>query len=251
MLSVRGTELSPTSQLMVDWIVNLTQGLNGDDESYEAGILLTWALNSMDFMKAPGFSLTGHSMGGGIASAASIVNNVPAVVFNAAGVHEKSIVQDDGSAIIPGGVAPNFLNANKLISHFYVAMQDDGSVLGDTVWNTPDILTFLSMHVAAMPNPPGNLIPIEGLYNLNRPDLVQKGIGELGRLPARPISTDFQISIIWDADLVAKLLHYFSSDIGGMIRSHNLDSVFFGLLHYDVVGFPSWNAYDDLNPDTR
>src|SRR5690606_7883705 len=154
--------------------------------SYEAGILVAWALKSMDATKGKVFKLTGHSLGGGMASAASTVNSIAADVFNAAGVRPLSILQDDGSPIVPGGPAPDLSRANNLISHVHVALADDGSIAGDTVWNAPDILTFLSTHAKALPRPIGHMIGIEGLHNLGFSDRVNKEIPELRDLPAVP-----------------------------------------------------------------
>lgn len=245
-LAYRGTEMGTAGQQIPDWIVNISQGLVGDDGSYEAGVLLAWALKSMDFTKVKLFKLTGHSLGGGLASAASTVNGIPADVFNGAGVHPLSLVQDDGSPIIPNGLMPDLSRAKGLISHFYVPFVDDGSIAGDTIWNAPDILTFLSLHVAAMPNPVGHMIEIEGLHNLRYADRVSKGIQELQKLPATPAEI-----LALPTRQLARLAFYFVADSGVMVGSHGLDSVFFGLLHNDNAGNYYWNAYDESDSRAR
>jgi hypothetical protein len=239
-LAIRGTELNSIPETINDWLTNLYQGLTGDDPSYEAGILLTWALKSMDFMSCKEFRLTGHSMGGGIASAASVTNSVPAEVFNSAGVHPNSLVQDNGDPIIPG-TNPSMGDAASLITHYYIANNVDGSLQGQ--FNQPDVLTFLSTHVRAMPKPPGTLIEIEGFHNQNYPDYIVDGIVELGELPEDPSNLT-----VWTTILAGlNLGHYFGSDLGEMIQSHGMEHIFFGLLHHDDKD-DRWNAYDKNDP---
>ena len=86
--------------------------------------------------------------------------------------------------------------------------------------------------------------------NLKEPDFVKDGIGVLWGLPAAPSELTSK-SLTWTADVLARLLYYYGADVGGMISSHSLDSVFFGLLHYDDASQPSWNAYDESDPRLR
>ena len=44
--------------------------------------------------KGCSFSITGHSLGGGLASAAGLVTGLPTYTFNAAGVHKNTILDD-------------------------------------------------------------------------------------------------------------------------------------------------------------
>ena len=239
-LAIRGTELNSISEAVNDWITNLMQGLTGDDPSYDAGVLLSWALKSMDFFTGKEFRLTGHSMGGGIASAAAVTNSIPADVFNSAGVHPGSLVQDNGDPIIPG-TNPTMDDAVSLITHFYIEYAQDRSVTDH--YNTPDVLTFLSTHVAAMPKPPGRLVPIEGLHNLERADLVEDAIPKLLQLPENPFDLDAWAAIMSGINFA----WYLGTDIGEMIDSHGLEHIFFGLLHNDDEN-DRWNAYEQQDP---
>lgn len=71
-----------------DWKHNLRQGLGLRDAQYDQAIDLAGQAR-----RAYGDDLvvTGHSLGGGLAAAASMVHEVPAVTFNAAGVNARTV----------------------------------------------------------------------------------------------------------------------------------------------------------------
>lgn len=77
---------SPSS--WANWRANLTQAFGFESAQYEQGMQ-----SARDNKKLYGDSLsfTGHSLGGGIASASAIVTGLSAVTFNAAGVHNNTI----------------------------------------------------------------------------------------------------------------------------------------------------------------
>lgn len=77
---------SPSS--LANWWANLTQALGFKSPQYEQGMKSATA----NYEKYGGnLSFTGHSLGGGIASASAIVTGGSAVTFNAAGVHNNTI----------------------------------------------------------------------------------------------------------------------------------------------------------------
>lgn len=71
-----------------DWLTNLRQGLGIDDAQYNQAIALA---QEARLAFGDEVVITGHSLGGGLAAASSLVTEVPAVTFNAAGVHDNTI----------------------------------------------------------------------------------------------------------------------------------------------------------------
>ncbi len=66
-----------------DWSHNMLQAFGMPSRSYNSAIKL--GTNLADY--TDNLSLTGHSLGGGLASAASVVTGKPATIFNAAGLN--------------------------------------------------------------------------------------------------------------------------------------------------------------------
>jgi len=75
------------SQTGEDWLNNFQQGTGLDSESYNKALAIGQRLSRSD---AP-VVLTGHSLGGGLASAAAVASGRPADTFNAAGLHGDTI----------------------------------------------------------------------------------------------------------------------------------------------------------------
>jgi len=71
-----------------DWLNNLAQGVGLDAAQYNQAIAL-----AKDAKLAFGDELviTGHSLGGGLAAAAALAADMPAVTFNAAGVNDATL----------------------------------------------------------------------------------------------------------------------------------------------------------------
>ena len=90
-LAFAGTD--PTS--VSDWATNAQQGMGGLSAQHLQAIALAQHLASA--VGSENMVLTGHSLGGGLASTASVATDVPAVTFNAAGVHPNTV---------PGGRSP-------------------------------------------------------------------------------------------------------------------------------------------------
>ena len=78
-LAYAGTDFSS----LADWKANILQGLGLESTQYT---------NAIDIAKSYGaITFTGHSLGGGLASAAAIYTGGTGVVFNAAGLHNNTI----------------------------------------------------------------------------------------------------------------------------------------------------------------
>ena len=98
MLVFEGT--SPTDAR--DWVHNVGQGGGNVSRQYELAIGLTRELKDN-----LGFELTlaGHSLGGGLATASSLVNGVNAFVVNPAGVHPNTLARHNA----------DFTRSNELV----------------------------------------------------------------------------------------------------------------------------------------
>ncbi len=71
-----------------DWKHNFGQGLGFRDAQYDQAIAVA---REAKLAFGDRLVLSGQSLGGGLAAAAAMVNEVPAVTFNAAGVHDNTI----------------------------------------------------------------------------------------------------------------------------------------------------------------
>ncbi len=81
----RGTEMTN----LEDWINNGQQGLDKESKYYKQ------AVNIGKKIKKEGLpvEIAGHSLGGGMGSAAAKVSGMPAITYNAAGLHENTLTR--------------------------------------------------------------------------------------------------------------------------------------------------------------
>ena len=82
-----------------DWVTNGRQGLGLETDYYNRAMSLA---STLQFGGMRNFEITGHSLGGGLASAASAVTGAPTITFNAAGLHPdtaRRYVQQHGGAV--------------------------------------------------------------------------------------------------------------------------------------------------------
>lgn len=82
-LSYKGTDVTSP----VDWANNFTQGVGQPTEFYNRAMDLAMEVNRATDGR---FELTGHSLGGGMATAASAVTGASATTFNSAGLHDET-----------------------------------------------------------------------------------------------------------------------------------------------------------------
>ncbi len=71
-----------------DWLVNLGQGLGFETTHYNQAMTLA---RQAKVAFGDDVVITGHSLGGGLAAAAAVATDTPAVTFNAAGVHDRTM----------------------------------------------------------------------------------------------------------------------------------------------------------------
>ena len=180
-----------------DWPHNFGQGLGFQDAQYEQAIAL-----AQDAKRAFGDNviLTGQSLGGGLAAAASMANEVPAVTFNAAGVHDRTLERYGLDAEVlkreaEQGLIRTYHVRNEILTH----LQEDSIPLK---WAMPDA----PGHKIELPDPDPltffeRLVP--GKMLMHRVDLhfieTVMEAQDLAQLQARERSPGIGPSIIGDA----------------------------------------------------
>ncbi|QDI04828.1 DUF4150 domain-containing protein [Xanthomonas cerealis pv. cerealis] len=76
-----------------DWSNNLSQGLDNNSTYYERAVKIGDKLGK----SGASAHLAGHSLGGGLASAAARASGLPATTFNAAGLHPNTVARYGGT----------------------------------------------------------------------------------------------------------------------------------------------------------
>jgi hypothetical protein len=127
-----------------DWKHNIGQGLGFADAQYAAAIQL-----GSQARQAFGRELmiSGHSLGGGLAAASAMVNDVPAVTYNAAGVNDRTLERagldaSAAKAYAADGLIRGYHVKNELLTH----LQEDSIPLK---WALPDA----AVHPIQLPDP--------------------------------------------------------------------------------------------------
>jgi hypothetical protein len=116
-----------------DWQHNFGQGLGFRDDQYDRAITLgRKARESLGDVVI----FTGHSLGGGLAAAAGMANDVPAVTFNASGVHDRTLERQGFDADVlkqeaEEGLIRSYRVENEILTH----LQEDSIPLK---WAMPD-----------------------------------------------------------------------------------------------------------------
>lgn len=102
-----------------DWKHNFGQGLGFKDAQYDQAIALA---REARLAFGGDLVLAGQSLGGGLAAAAGMVNEVPAVTFNAAGVHDRTIERYGIDARVAkreadAGLVRHYVVDNDILTH--------------------------------------------------------------------------------------------------------------------------------------
>lgn len=127
-----------------DWPQNLGQGIGLQTKQYKNAIELT---ESALAAYGENLLLTGHSLGGGLAAAAGVINNTPAVTYNSAGVHNNTFeragfVPTEAREYAAAGLIRSYNVKNELLTH----LQEDSVPLK---WALPDAMG----HRIELPDP--------------------------------------------------------------------------------------------------
>jgi uncharacterized Zn-binding protein involved in type VI secretion len=80
-----------------DWQNNLDQGMDTDSLYYKQAVQVGTRLDN----SGADVEITGHSLGGGLASAASRASGKPATTFNAAGLNDQTVARYGGTVHTP------------------------------------------------------------------------------------------------------------------------------------------------------
>jgi len=88
-VAYRGSELGTQRSEIMDWVNNGQQGVGLDSEQYSSAIEL--AKRAEQVFGDGNVALTGHSLGGGLASAASLATGASAVTFNSSGLSNETL----------------------------------------------------------------------------------------------------------------------------------------------------------------
>ena len=116
-----------------DWPHNFRQGLGFEDIQYNQAIAL-----ADEAKRAFGDDviLTGQSLGGGLAAAASMANEIPAVTFNAAGVHDSTLERHGFDAdVLKREAEQGLIRSYRVESEILTHLQEDSIPLK---WAMPD-----------------------------------------------------------------------------------------------------------------
>ena len=80
-----------------DWSNNFRQGAGANSPYYEKAVEIGTKLRR----KAADVDIAGHSLGGGMASAASVASGLPATTYNAAGLNPETVAKYGGTVTTP------------------------------------------------------------------------------------------------------------------------------------------------------
>jgi hypothetical protein len=229
-LAFAGTEDLP------DWITNLQNFIISGEPQYWNSMQLSYLL-----AQVPGFAniqLTGHSLGGGLAAAGSLVSNVPAVTFNASGFPLHTVLSPrDGTPLFGSEADKLYFRADTLIDNYVVyelAPHPDGGI------DAPDILNWLQYSSMFLPDALGKHHKIEGLFNLS---YSQRGAANQAQAKLADLNDTYTLDAYLQSLFQSGVL-YASGATELMTQSHMLPSIFYGLLHNDETG---WNVFDRLD----
>jgi hypothetical protein len=150
-LAFRGTEDK------MDWVYGNTQAFDSNAPQYKQAMDLATNLHAALGNKLT--DITGHSLGGGLAAASSMITDIPATTFNAAGLNPKTITSR--------GYTLDQSRVNSLITNYHVqdelltSLQVNGSVGDIPLAVVPGIGPLAELAGIASPNSAGRQITIE------------------------------------------------------------------------------------------
>lgn len=109
------------SQQGSDWLTNARQGVGLDSDHYARALEIGRIVGRNDEV----VTMTGHSLGGGLASTAALASGAPADTFNAAGLHGDTLDAARAVAGASGAGAPRVDNW-RVPGELLTALQEGG-----------------------------------------------------------------------------------------------------------------------------
>jgi hypothetical protein len=137
-----------------DWENNIEQARRGISKQYKQAMALAHKLNNILEKQGKSLTFTGHSLGGGLASAASMVTGKKAVTFNAAGLHiGTAFLWGQNPGVPEKEIIKNWINRNSLIDAYYVRGKGLNQVQNHLPFFAPNAI---GKHIP-LDNPQGSL----------------------------------------------------------------------------------------------
>lgn len=115
----RGTQSFP------DWVANAKQAVGAENDYYKQAVKIG---NKIEMSNAP-MDCSGHSLGGGMASACSRASGKPGWTFNAAGLNSKTLKKYSSTEVIPQDGKEN-IHAYRVKGEMLTGLQEPGFVYG-------------------------------------------------------------------------------------------------------------------------
>ena len=212
---------------VADWMENIAQGLGFRIAQYRWAMQVAREVDAAVEQISGGatFTTTGHSLGGGLASAASVVTGATGVTFNAAGLHENSLrMYFENDPVELAKVLDRYQNPHGLVTAYTVD------------W---DFLSNFQDRLRLVVNPAlGDRKELDGPHDLatGTIQVIDSAFSAAGAVPGG-------VLVKLGINLAAKAgLGYL------MYRAHSMDAVLYGLLvkenlvnaNRDLLGYPQW-----------